>query len=477
MVLTKVGLPAADIGLRYEDVTIAELLKQKGYANGQFGKNHLGDRPEFLPTAHGFDEFYGNLNHLNTEEEPENPDYPKNPDFFAKYGPQGVVHSYAEEGLPCPDEEQLVDRDKSENQTICLAGALDTKRMPYVDQEFLDHALDFVDDHANQEPFFLWYNTTRTHVFTHLQESSDGVTEQGIYADAMAETDKHVGQLLNKIEEKGLKDNTIIIYTTDNGAEVFTWPDGGTTPFHSEKNTTWEGGVRVPFLISWPGVIEPGQVSNAIMSLQDLFPTIMHAVGEPDIKEKLACSVLDEDKTPALGECKSYIHPETGNQEYYHVHVDGYDFYDYLDNPGQYEIPGQPTKTKIALKELPREEYFYITDDGYPSALRYEDWKIVFTEQRAEGYDVWSEPYVKLRVPRIINLRRDPFEKAMHESSYYDDWWFRHIFAFVPSQVYMSQFLETFKNYPPRQKPASFSIDDQIQDLLDYWEQNPPGIH
>ncbi len=411
--LTKVGLPGADLGLQPEDATIAEILRPLGYATGQFGKNHLGDRDEFLPSNHGFDEFFGNLYHLNAEEEPENSDYPKNPEFRKKFGPRGVIHSYA-------------------NGRIEDTGPLTKKRMETVDEEFLGEALDFIETtHAQGQPFFTWYNSTRMHIFTHLKPESEGVTGQGIYADGMVEHDAMVGQLLDKLDELGIADNTIVIYTTDNGAEAFSWPDGGTTPFHGEKNTNWEGGFRVPAIVRWPGHIPAGEVSNEIVSGQDWFPTLLAAAGEPNIKEKLLQGYQAGDKS-------------------YKVHLDGYNLLPYLTG---------------AEEKSPRKEIFYFTDDGDLSALRYLDWKVLFLEQRAEGFDVWAEPLVPLRLPRIFNLRRDPFETAIEESAYYKDFLFRRAYLLVPAQAFVAKFLESFQEFPPRQKAASFNLNQVMEKL------------
>lgn len=412
--LLKVGLPGADLGLQSADPTIAEILQPMGYATGQFGKNHLGDKDEFLPTNHGFDEFFGNLYHLNAEEEPENPDYPKAPEF-QKFRPRGVIHSYA-------------------NGSIENTGALTKKRMETIDGEFLDASLNFIDkSHQENKPFFVWFNSTRMHVFTHLKPESEGVTGQGIEADGMVEHDGHVGQLLAKLDDLGIADNTIVIYSTDNGAEVFTWPDGGTTPFHGEKDTTWEGGFRVPAMVRWPGHIPAGVISNEIMSAQDWFPTLVAAVGEPNIKEKLV---------------KGY---RTGRKNF-KVHLDGYNFLPYLTG---------------STKESPRQEFFYFTDDGDFSALRFKDWKVMFLEQRSEGFDVWQEPLVTLRFPRLINLRRDPFERVSTEEGMmgYGTWRVQRMFALVPAQTIVKEFLETFEQFPPRQKAGSFGIDQVLEKL------------
>ena len=413
--LLKVGLPGAKEGLMKKDPTIAELLKPMGYATGQFGKNHLGDLDEHLPSNHGFDEFFGNLYHLNAEEEPENPDYPKNPEFKKKFGPRGVIHSFAD-------------------GRVTDTGPLTRKRMETIDEEVTAGALGFIDKAVKSDkPFFLWYNTTRMHIWTHLKPKSKGVTGQGIYADGMAEHDGMVGQLLDKLDELGIADNTIVMYSTDNGAELMSWPDGGMIPFRGEKNTTWEGGFRVPMMVKWPGKIKPGQVSNEIISMEDWLPTLLAAAGDPKITEKLL-------KGHKAGKMK------------FKVHLDGYNLLPYLT--------GQE-------KEGPRKEMFYFTDDGSLSALRYGDWKLMFSEQRAHGLDVWQEPLVTLRLPKIFNLRQDPFERADHESIGYATWRVDRTFLLVPAQAYVGKFLSTFKEFPPRQKPGSFSLDHVLEMMQD----------
>jgi arylsulfatase len=408
--LLKVGLPGAAEGLTEKDPTIAELLRPLGYMTAQFGKNHLGDRDEHLPTNHGFDEF---LYHLNAEDEPENEDYPSDPEFAKKFGPRGVIHSLAD--------------GKIED-----TGPLNMKRMETIDEEVTTRALDFIDRaHKAKKPFFMWYNTTRMHVWTRLKEESRGVTGQGIYADGMAEHDGMVGELLTKLDELGITDNTIVMYSTDNGAETFTWPDGGTTPFRGEKNTTWEGGFRVPMMVKWPARIEAGQVSNGIISMEDWLPTLLAAAGEPDIKNKL-------------------LNGHQAGTRNFNVHLDGYNMLPYWT--------GQET-------ESPRKEMFYFTDDGNLSALRYGQWKLMFTEQRGHGMDVWQEPYVTLRFPKLFNLRRDPFERADWESGAYETWRFERIYLLTPAVAYVGQFLGTFKKYPPRQKPGSFNLDNVLESL------------
>ena len=411
--LLKVGLPGADLGLQAEDPTIAEMLKPMGYATGQFGKNHLGDLDEHLPSNHGFDEFFGNLYHLNAEEEPELPDYPKDPEFRKKFGPRGVIHSYAD-------------------GRIEDTGPLTKKRMETVDEEFLTAALDFMDrTHQQDKPFFLWFNSTRMHIWTHLKAASEGVTGQGIYADGMVEHDGHVGQLLDKLDELGITDDTIVMYATDNGAELMSWPDGGMVPFRGEKNTTWEGGFRVPMMVRWPGKIKAGSISNEIIAMMDWMPTLVAAAGDPDIKEKLLTG-------------------HTAGGKSFKVHLDGYNFLPYMT--------GQASKG-------PRDEFFYFTDDGSLSAPRYRDWKTMFSIQEAHGFEVWVRPFTVLRVPRLFNLRRDPFERADHDSDFYTQFFIDHMFVMVPAQAIVAEFLQTFQEFPPRQKPASFTIDQVIEKL------------
>ncbi|MGD9714804.1 MAG: arylsulfatase [Thermomicrobiales bacterium] len=413
--LTKVGLPGAPEGMKAEDPTIATLLKPLGYATGQFGKNHLGDRDEMLPTVHGFDEFFGNLYHLNAEEEPENPDYPKDPKFKEKFGPRGVIHSWA-----MPDGTQKIED----------TGPLTKKRMETVDEEVTKATLAFMDKaHKDGKPFFVWWNSTRMHVFTHLKPDSDGKTGLGIYADGMVEHDGMVGQLLDKLKELGIDDNTIVMYSTDNGAETFTWPDGGTTMFRGEKNTNWEGGYRVPALIRWPGTIEPGTVVNDIGAHEDMMTTLLAAAGEPNVKEELLKGKTIGDRT-------------------YKVHLDGYDLGPALKGDGDW----------------PRKEFIYWTDDGSVAALRYNNYKATFLEQKAEGLSVWQQPFDRLRAPLLTNLRMDPFERAQEEHAMgYDRWFMEHMFAVAPAAAYVGKWLESFKEFPPRQKPGSFNLDNVME--------------
>jgi len=426
--LTKVGLPGADLGLRAEDPSIAEILKPLGYATGQFGKNHLGDRNEFLPTVHGFDEFFGNLYHLNAEEEPENPDYPKNPEFRQRFGPRGVLRCRATD-KDDPTEDMHYGR--IGRQKIEDTGPLTRKRMETIDQEVTDAAVDFLKRAKEQDkPFFLWWNSTRMHVWTRLKADSQGKTGLGIYPDGMVEHDGQVGQLLKKLDDLGIANNTIVIYTTDNGAETFTWPDGGTTPFRGEKNTNWEGSYRVPALIRWPGLVQPRTEINDIVSAEDWVPTLVAAAGDRDIKTKL-------------------LQGYDANGKTFKVHLDGYDQRDLLSAKG-------PDK---------RREFFYWTDDGNLAGLRFDQYKVVFMEQHAHGLEVWMQPLVPLRAPKIFNLRSDPFERAEHEAGGYDKWFVEHAFVLVPAQTIVGQHLATFQEFPPRQKPGSFSVD-QAMDLM-----------
>ena len=412
--LTKVGLPGAPEGMQKEDPTIAGLLKPYGYMTGQFGKNHLGDRDEMLPTNHGFDEFFGNLYHLNAEEEPENPDYPKDPAFKERFGPRGVIKSTAD--------------GKIED-----TGPLTKKRMETVDDEVTASALDFMDRATKADkPFFIWWNSTRMHVWTHLKPESEGKTGYGVYADGMVEHDGHVGQLLAKLDELGIADNTIVMYSSDNGAEVFTWPDGGTTMFANEKGTQWEGGFRVPTLIRWPGVIEPGTIINDLCAHEDMLPTLLAAAGDTTVKEDLL-------KGKQVGDMN------------YKVHLDGYNLLPFLK--GDEEV-------------TPRREFIYWTDDGNVAALRYNDWKIHFMIQKSHGVDVWSDPFTTVRMPMLMNLRSDPFERAWNESIGYDKWALERVFMIAPAGAIVGQWLQSFKDFPPRQKPGSFNLSNVMDAIM-----------
>ncbi len=421
--LLKVGLPGAKEGLQPEDPTIAEMLKPLGYVTGQFGKNHLGDLDAMLPTMHGFDEFFGSLYHLNAEEEPEDPDYPKDPAFRAKYAPRGVIHSWA-----LPDGGQKIEN----------TGPLTKKRMEIIDEEFEAAAAKFIRQASKDgKPFFVWFNSTRMHIWTHLQPSSEGKTGLGIYPDGMVEHDALVGRLLGLLDSLGIAENTIVMYSTDNGAEKFSWPDGGTSPYRNEKASNWEGAFRVPGMIRWPGVIPPGTVLNDIVSHEDWLPTLVAAAGNSNVTEQL-------------------LNGMTAGSKSYKVHLDGYNLMDYLSGKGA----------------DPRKDFFYFNDDGSLVGLRYNQWKIVFSEQRADGLDVWQDPFTPLRFPKLFNLRSDPFETADHESINYGKWRIEHAFVLVPAQAYVARFLGTFKAYPPRQKAGSFSLDNALDALLNANQQN-----
>ena len=421
--LTKVGLPGAKLGLQPEDPTIAELLKPLGYACGQFGKNHLGDRDEFLPTVHGFDEFFGNLYHLNAEEEPECVDYPdpkKFPDFAKKFGPRGVLHCFAN-----PDG----------TQTIEDTGHLTRKRMETMDEEITDSAMDFMERQVKADkPFFLWWNSTKMHVFTHLKPGVDGATGLGVTPDGMVEHDRQVGQMLAKLDELGIADNTIVMYSTDNGAEELSWPDGGSTPFRGEKDMNWDGGWRVPCAIRWPGVIKPGTISNEVFSHQDMLPTLLAAAGEPDVAEK----------------CKTGY--KAGNKTF-KVYLDGFNLLPHFKG----EAPN------------PRPGFLYWSDEGDLMALRYGNWKVHFAEQRAEGMDAWQEPLVQLRFPKLFNIRTDPFENA-EISIYYSKWRADRVFMLAPAGALVGQYMQTLMQFPPRQSPESWSPGAVMEKLRRHQE-------
>ena len=416
--LTKVGMPGADVGLQAEDPTIAELLKPLGYATGQFGKNHLGDKDKFLPTVHGFDEFFGNLYHLNAEEEPEDPDYPKDPEFKKHFGPRGVIHSWA---------------DGKGGQKVEDTGPLDKKRMETIDDEVTEHALRFIDEqHKAGKPFFMWYNTTGMHFRTHPAARHKGKSNgQGDYNDVMVAHDEQIGRMLAKLDELGIADDTIVMYSTDNGPHYNSWPDAGITPFRSEKNTNWEGGWRVPAFVRWPNKFKPGTVLNGIVSHQDWLPTLLAAAGAPDIADRLREGHEAGGKT-------------------FKVHIDGLDMLPYLTGE---------------VAESPRNAFFYISDDGDILAIRMKDWKVVLMEQRAKQLMCWFEPFVKLRAPKIFNLRRDPFERADESSNTYWDWVLSHVYIVYAMQGLVAKQIADFEKFPPRQKAASFNLDAVLRQL------------
>ena len=423
--LSKVGLPGADQGIQAEDPTIAELLKGQGYATAQFGKNHFGDKDEFLPTEHGFDEFYGNLYHLNAEEEPELPDYPSPKDFpnFAKrFGPRGVLHSYAD-------------------GRIEDTGPLTKKRMELIDDDIADRSVEYIKKQASAgKPFFLWTNYTHMHFRTHPKPGNEGQAGrwQSPYHDTMIDHDNNVGQVLDAIDEAGIADNTIVFYSTDNGPHMNSWPDSAMTPFRNEKNSGWEGAFRVPAMVRWPGHIKPGTVSNEMMSHMDWLPTFLAAAGVPDVKDKLLTGYKADRKN-------------------FKVHLDGDNFLPYLTGKEEHS---------------PREEFFYFSDDGDLIAMRYDNWKLHFKVQDAPGkLEVWQREFRPLRMPMIFNLKTDPYERANITSNTYYDWFIDHAFLFVPAQQKVAQFLETFKKYPPRQKAASFTVDQVLEQL----QSVPPG--
>jgi len=411
--LTKVGLPGARLGLQPEDPTIAELLKPLAYATGQFGKHHLGDRNEFLPTNHGFDEFFGSLYHLNAEEEPESPDYPKDANFRKRIESRGVLHCWS---------------NQNGTQKIDDTGPLTSKRMKTVDDESLEAALHFIDRaHEGKQPFFLWFNSTGVHVIKHLEKQSLGVTGLGVYPEGLVEHDAQVGRLLAKLDELGITKDTIVIYSTDSGAEVFSWPDGGGTPFRGEKDTSYEGGWRVPCVMRWPGVIEPGAVSNEMFSHTDLLPTLLAAAGDPDIVDKLKKG-------------------HRAGKKSFRVHIDGYSLLPFLSG-----------KTR----DNPRQVFFYWSDDGDLVAMRFGIYKFHFMERRGHETGV---PFSTLRTPKLFNLRRDPFERGDRDAPmYYERWFAERGLFLVPAQALVAQYLKTFEEFPPRQRPASFDIDQALE--------------
>ena len=432
---TKVGMPGAAQGLQARDVTIAELLKGQGYATAQFGKNHLGDRNEYLPTAHGFDEFFGPLYHLNASEEPELPDYPKEsdfPNFLKNFGPRGVLDCKATN----VDDPTVDPRfGKMGKQTCTDTGPLTKKRMETVDDEFAERSVEYLKrQNAAGKPVFLWVNFTHMHLRTHTKAESIGQAGrwQSPYHDAMVDHDKNVGQVLKALDDLGMTDNTFVMYSTDNGPHMNTWPDAAMTPFRNEKNSNWEGAYRVPAMVRWPGHIKPGTVSNEIVAHLDWAPTLLAVAGAPDVKEQLLNGMKIGDKT-------------------FKVHLDGYNLVPYLT--------GQ-------AKESPRKEFFYFNDDSDLVGLRYDNWKFVFMEQRATGtLRIWAEPFTPLRFPKLFNLRTDPYERADVTSNTYYDWWFDHAFICVPAQGIVGKFLATFKEFPPSQRAGSFGVDQVMEKL------------
>ena len=432
--LSKVGIPGATVGLQARDATLAELLKPLGYATGQFGKNHLGDRNEYLPTVHGFDEFFGNLYHLNAEEDPENRFYPRDPAFRQSFGPRGVLRCKASDR---DDPTEQPRWGKVGKQTIEDTGPLTRKRMETIDDETSAAAIDFMQRQVRANtPFFCWFNSTRMHFRTHVRESHrgpPGLTANTEYQDGMIEHDATIGTILKAVDDLGIANDTIVLYTTDNGPHQNSWPDAGTTPFRSEKNTNWEGAFRVPCLIRWPGRIQAASISNELISGLDWLPTLMAAAGDPDIKDKLLKGHQAGAKT-------------------FKVHLDGYNQLPYLT--------GQQPRSD-------RKEFIYFNDDGDLVAMRYENWKVVFEEQRATGtLRVWAEPFTKLRIPKLFNLRSDPYERADITSNTYYDWLMSDgAGVFIGSQPVVGQFLATFKDYPPSQRPSSFSIDQLVEKM------------
>jgi len=430
--MTKVGIPGSPLGLRKEDPTIAEVLKTLGYATGQFGKNHLGDRNETLPTVHGFDEFYGNLYHLNAEEEPENVDYPKDPGFRQKYGPRGVLDCKASD----KDDATTDPRFGRMGRQVCKdTGALTAKRMETIDDDITARAVDFIQRQKSAgKPFFVWINTTHMHLYTHTKPESLGQAGQwqSNYHDSMVDHDKNVGTVLKALDDLGIANDTVFFYSTDNGPHMNSWPDGGMTPFRSEKNTNWEGAYRVPAMIRWPGKIKPGTVSNEMVGHHDWLPTFAAIAGDADVVGKYAKGVKGAGLT-------------------YKVHLDGYNLVPYLT--------GQVEKS-------PRNSFIYVNDDQQVTALRYSNWKIVFLEQRAPGtLRVWAEPFTVLRTPKLFNLRTDPYERADITSNTYYEWFIRHAYVMVGSQAYVGEFLESFKEFPQRQKAASFNLEEVMEQM------------
>ena len=440
--LSKVGFPGAPMGMSQFDPSIGGIMKNLGYATGQFGKNHVGDRNESLPTVNGFDEFFGNLYHLNAEEEPELPDYPKDPAYLAKFGPRGVLRTKATD----VDDPTVDPRfGKVGKQTIEDTGALTKKRMETIDDETSGAAIDFMKrQQAAAKPFFCWFNSTRMHLRTHVRNSHRGVYKHGDseYIDGMIEHDNTVGSLLKSLDDLGIADNTIVIYTTDNGPHMNTWPDGAMTPFRSEKNTNWEGAFRVPCLARWPGLIKPGTVTNELMAHLDWMPTLASIAGEPDLVNKLK---------------QGY----TANGINYKVHLDGYDQSQFLRS-----VSGSAANNN-GVKSA-RDKFFYSDDDGLLVGIRWGDYKYVFSEQRKEGtMGVWAEPFTTLRLQKIFNLMQDPFERADITSNTFWDWQINHVGSAYGMMDQVFQFVDTFKEFPPRSFPPSFNPANILEQTMD----------
>jgi len=459
--LLKVGFPGADFGIQDDDPTLAEMLKPLGYATGQFGKNHLGDKNEFLPTVHGFDEFFGNLYHLNAEEEPQNVDYPGGPDgeFSKQFGPRGVLDCKASDvayedpifdiyGNPVDEDLKKIysARFGELGHQFCRdTGKLTIERMKDVDSEFLDRSKSFITKAVNnKQPFFTWFNSTRMHFYTHISDEVEGISGQGFYGDGMVEHDGHVGELLDLLDtledENGvpIAENTIVIYTTDNGPHYNEWPDGALSPFRGEKNTNWEGGYRVPALVRWPSHIPAGVVSHEIFSHLDWVPTLMAAVGKDDIKETLLRDCLEDSCTKLC-----------------HTYLDGYNQLSYLEKADEKDAKGA------------RQSFIYFNDEGQLPGVRVNDWKVVYMEQRAHYFDVWREEFVPLRIPKLFNLRRDPYERGDTDSNNYNPWWVRRSYLLVPAATYVQNYLGTFEEYPPSQPPFKANPNIIVEEIID----------
>jgi arylsulfatase len=434
--MTKVGLPGAKEGWQVKDITIAAVLKEQGYATGQFGKNHFGDRDEHLPTNHGFDEFFGNLYHLNAEEEPEHRDYPgdmKLPNgktFRETYGPRGVLKCKA---------------NADGTQSIENTGPLTKKRMETIDDETVAAAKDFIQrQHKAGKPFFCWWNGTRMHFRTHVKEEHKGIGGKSgdEYHDGMVEHDMHVGELLKLVDDLGIANNTIVYYSTDNGPHYNSWPDAGYTPFRKEKNSNWEGAYRVPAFVRWPGKFPAGVTLNGIVAHEDWMTTFAAVAGKKDLKQDM----LDGYK--AIGRD-------------YRQHLDGYDMTDYFSKANTFKTIDED------IEASPRQEFFYVNDDGQVVAIRVGQWKAVFLENRADAFQIWREPFTELRVPLLFNLRRDPFEKAQIDANVYHDWFLERVFVLVPMQQVAGTFLKSMVDYPPSQTPGSFNLEKIQKEIED----------